>query len=384
MNKESMTIQLKTLTPIWTGDAYGKCSEIKESNIIGTIRWWYERVSRSLGKQVCTPTLQSEDKKCKLNGEQFIRSIREGKTIDTALDEQNICPVCKLFGCNGWSSKLKLVVKYDDCKDISGKVYVRGRKSGKAKRKVQGKMFNENNPLTLEFYPVKEITDEEWKILAFVIKLILKWAALGARTAQGNGVVEIINEDVLEENELNDLAFSSYNFPDLTDFFFVKYRLEFNEDISKIISKNVFCIDEYQNKNSDHEGLKDLWNDHKFIPIGFHIRDIIRRVEENEDKRHELFGVVTKKNKKMIQKGSKIFVSHGYKINSKTVECRIWGYGVGENKREFVNKLQNKINDELNNYLFKPKCKNENENKNDNNIHCNISYTEYMNNSLKV
>ncbi len=59
-----MTIQLKTLTPIWTGDAYGDCSEIKESNIIGTIRWWYEIVSRNLGKQVCTPpTLQSEDKK---------------------------------------------------------------------------------------------------------------------------------------------------------------------------------------------------------------------------------------------------------------------------------------------------------------------------------
>ncbi len=69
---------------------------------------------------------------------------------------------------------------------------------------------------------MKEITDEEWKILAFVIKLILKWAALGARTAQGNGVVEIVNEDVLEENELNDLAFSSYNFPDLTDFFLCK------------------------------------------------------------------------------------------------------------------------------------------------------------------
>ncbi len=65
----------------------------------------------------------------------------------------------------------------------------------------------------------------------------------------------------------------------------------------------------------------------------------------------------------MIQKGSKIFVSHGYKINSNTVECRIWGgYGVGgENKREFVNKLQIGINDKLNDYLFKPKYKNKNE-----------------------
>lgn len=40
MEKEKITIKLKTLTPIWTGDAFGKLDNIKTSSIIGSIRWW--------------------------------------------------------------------------------------------------------------------------------------------------------------------------------------------------------------------------------------------------------------------------------------------------------------------------------------------------------
>ncbi|RLG29077.1 type III-B CRISPR module RAMP protein Cmr1, partial [Methanosarcinales archaeon] len=43
------TIGIRTLTPIWTGDADGKCTEIKETGIIGSMRWWYEAIVRGLG-----------------------------------------------------------------------------------------------------------------------------------------------------------------------------------------------------------------------------------------------------------------------------------------------------------------------------------------------
>jgi len=58
-----MQIKIKTLTPLWTGDANGNCETLKETGIIGSLRWWYEALVRGLGRYACDPT---SDKKCEL------------------------------------------------------------------------------------------------------------------------------------------------------------------------------------------------------------------------------------------------------------------------------------------------------------------------------
>lgn len=81
-----MQIKIKTLTPLWTGDVNGNCETLKETGVIGSLRWWYEALVRGLGGYACDPT--DENDKCPDNGD--------------------ICDTCELFGCTGWNRKFIL------------------------------------------------------------------------------------------------------------------------------------------------------------------------------------------------------------------------------------------------------------------------------------
>jgi CRISPR-associated protein Cmr1 len=42
---------------LWTGGPVsGKMERVHETGIIGSLRWWYEAIVRSLGGSVCDPT----------------------------------------------------------------------------------------------------------------------------------------------------------------------------------------------------------------------------------------------------------------------------------------------------------------------------------------
>ena len=75
-------IKIRTLTPLWMGDVDRECKSIKETGIIGSLRWWYEALVRGLGGYACDPT----------------NSTCEGK---------NHCDACELFGCTGWRRRFK-------------------------------------------------------------------------------------------------------------------------------------------------------------------------------------------------------------------------------------------------------------------------------------
>src|SRR5690606_5005350 len=103
--------------------------------------------------------------------------------------------------------------------------------------------------------------------------------------------------------------------PNLRDFFFSKFQICFEEDISAIIKGNAFWIS--QGSSDSNYQWKSLWEDHGFIPIAYHVRDTIRRIESvksNKSDRHRIFGYVGNG----CTKGSQIFVSHGYKIDDRT------------------------------------------------------------------
>ncbi|OQM46678.1 type III-B CRISPR module RAMP protein Cmr1 [Anoxybacillus sp. UARK-01] len=317
-----ISIKLQTRTPLWTGNADRNTGDIKTSNIWGNIRWWYENISRMYAKKVCDPTVKE---KCQLNHKNFWIDLIAGKTADEALDNQEICPACKLFGCAGWSGKLKLVVEEKGGRKIQDiRVPSRTKKNKEEKplmRSLSGKMFAGEDRLVLHFYKRKEISLQEKDMLRLTIRMISDYAAIGGRTSQGNGVVQVMTEDD------GNLAFENpqYLKENLSNstksFFFIKFNLIFNESIATIIKQEGF----WGLKNSGKIAKlawENNWRKYGFIPIGFHIRDTTRRMERDKNLRHKLFGE--------RGEGSKILVSHGYKVNEKTVQVRIWGYGDNE------------------------------------------------------
>lgn len=79
------TVEIKPITPIWTGDADGECKTLKESGIIGSLRWWYEGILRGMDVYACDPT-------------------------NTKCEEKAHCDACHLFGCTGWSRSFSLEI----------------------------------------------------------------------------------------------------------------------------------------------------------------------------------------------------------------------------------------------------------------------------------
>lgn len=72
-----MEVKIQALTPLWTGGVEGKVDRIRETGILGSLRWWMEVLVRGMGGNVCDPTEQ----KC---------SYKNG-----------LCEVCKIFGAEG-------------------------------------------------------------------------------------------------------------------------------------------------------------------------------------------------------------------------------------------------------------------------------------------
>ena len=129
--------------PIWTGDAERKSRELRETGIIGSLRWWDEALIRGLGGSACDPT----NTKC------------EGK---------NHCDACELFGCTGWARKFRLEVE----------------------RKT-------NNEVILKFIEMRKMKDIEWALLNKTINIIAEYGAIGGKIADPNsGLIEIIQNDL--------------------------------------------------------------------------------------------------------------------------------------------------------------------------------------------
>jgi len=317
------TVNIKTLTPLWTGDAEKKCSTLRETGIIGSLRWWYEALVRGLGGTACDPT----------------NSECEGK---------HHCDACELFGCTGWARKFKLEVEIDDeAKNIREiKIGTREKKKVKDKDKFEYKyLLREAKGMmlknaSLKFLTLREISEDEWNLLNNTLYIISNYGALGASTSQGNGVINITSSK--PPIAIGQLSKKAQELSQLGDFFFYKLKLEFNESILELIKKKVFWT-----HSEKHSGYKenwqrwiDAWDKHNFLPIAFHIRDSIRHIENNRGKRHEIFGEAGR--------GSTVFVSHGYRISENTVEVRIYGY----NKENIGNKIKDKLNDNIKDKLF--------------------------------
>jgi CRISPR-associated protein Cmr1 len=310
-------ICIETLTPLWTGDIEGECSKIKETSIIGSLRWWYEVLVRGLGGGACDPT---SDDKCELNHKEF-RKMLESKSMQDALDKL-ICPACQLFGCTGWSRKFRLEIR-------NGKP-VYDRSLIIRVNRNRGWYLGSGLHGSLEA-AIVALKNEDQNTVLPLLRFVSEWGGIGARTQQGYGIFRIISVKDIKIPKIDELVrsvgdtknenvgFEQRHLPNIKDFFFCKIQLN-DIDIDNIGRKATFEINR-EFRDWICKKSKD------FVPTAPLVRYYLRRLQlfGNRDLRHFLMGFMATGKHADEKIGSKIHVSHVYKV-SNGWEMRIWGW----------------------------------------------------------
>ncbi len=323
----SCSIQIKTLTPLWTGDANGNCETVKETGILGSLRWWYEAIVRGLGGYACDPTSEG---KCELNYGKFNETLNKGKSIQEALDEQ-ICPACQLFGCTGWKKRFRLEVTNKGFMPFQlATLSKKGKTNYHWLSQVFEKSINSNLPygeVELIFKQLKN--DEVRKQIEALISIMAHMGAIGARTQYGFGQFDwenkmglkealIIIQEFIDDNKFKqDKKYSKLN--SLDNFWFYNLTLPLQNRMIKKFQKANFI---------------GKYNSNKFIlPVSFDIRykipePNINGLREYYSHKHgkketsNIFGTNTPK-----KLGSKVFVSHIFRKNiNEDYNLNVWGF----------------------------------------------------------
>lgn len=199
---EPLTIQLRTLTPLWTGGVDQTCDRLHETGLIGSLRWWYEALVRGLGGYACDPT---DDDRC---------PDKKGKH----------CAACELFGCTGWARKFRLRVTGDADENI-----------------------------VPHFVELRKIHDAEGWLLVKAVEIAAKYGSIGRARKTGTGkggdefgIVSLENIPVVScdrtraKGYLHDTMFrhlQSADWPRLDCFFFVQ-KVSVKLEVIKKLTKS--------------------------------------------------------------------------------------------------------------------------------------------------
>ncbi len=174
--RNELTLELRALTPLWTGDASMKGTRVRETGIIGSLRWWYEAIIRGLGRYACDPTSGA--------------CVHEGDT-----ESKDVCLTCQLFGCTGFSRRFRLAV--DAQAGAGDPVEVKLRNS--ANKAHRGWRIPTSLPaalrLTITSLHPDGLTAFDIAAIRHTLRLLEHYGALGAKTSQGQGAVRLESLD---------------------------------------------------------------------------------------------------------------------------------------------------------------------------------------------
>ncbi len=315
----TLTIHIRTRTPLWTGGLDGTMDRIHETGIIGSLRWWYEAIVRGLGGHACDPT---GDDRC---------PDRQGR----------YCDVCAVFGATGLQRAFRLEGPVWWNKEPSNKLVVKMR-NHRGWHLGRGFLEEEMGEGRLQFVPLRLPEGWSWdelrKSLSLTLCLIACWGGLGPRTQQGYGVVEVegLSPPNLDgwkpwpqqRNNRRDNIRHHPDWPSLDGFFFAKVRFSMGDQDPKQWlrqrAKNISPDDElvwylHQANSSQRSAVLPLAS-----IVRYHLRGLMhshrppKSTGYSTNTRHRLMGEFGKK--------SLIHVSHAYPVNSNQWEFRIWGW----------------------------------------------------------
>ncbi len=259
---KEIKVEFKTLTPLWTGDAWGECGKIKLTGLIGSLRWWFEALVRGMGYKACDSTSYN---KCdvKLKNPEDILEI--GKKI---------CQVCFLFGTTGWKSKVSFEIEEDNLsKPYEGQIIFK-ISDGRGWYFPSGLMGEATLRVRIDefiFEDGTKLTEIIPSVLKILLYLIQEYGMFGAKTSIGYGVVKFTVDgselSVTEDEWANFTKFLGYfkqeenhNLPNLKDMFFVKFSV--TDSIEGIINSMKSFMTA---QNGIIEGAVEKWKDKKWV-----------------------------------------------------------------------------------------------------------------------
>ncbi len=291
-----MEIKLRTLTHLWTGGVDGKVDRLHETGILGSLRWWYEAIVRGLGGKACDPSKGT----CSFDPEKY----RKSKATEerSRLRDAGLCDVCQVFGATGWQRRFRLEVEEVSVSSNSS-IEDSIQADRKGRQRKQPTWYFPNKPKTGEFiiHLRQLFPDFSTKIIGGLIQFVSDWAALGAKSQMGFGVVKPVGNNRLDTQPFYNWVISApesvraSDLPSLGDMFFARITPRQGSSFSE---KETFNL--------------------KY--------DLRRLFEENKDLRHFIMGTVEGK-----REAAKIKISRPYKDKDGEIETdknviRVWGW----------------------------------------------------------
>ena len=205
-----LKITLRSLTPLWTGDVDRDSPTLRETGIIGSLRWWYEGLWRAMGIPVCTPI---EGRGCQFDAEAYQRASHLGEEEAIRAGLREVCPPCRLFGCTGWARRFRVsasplktlplfFVSHRRMANLTGnwliRVYDGHKRTFSDSQGRRRYVFSFENTVlwSTEFSLCFAMLHPQWEddacLLAYLIHLISTYGALGAKVQNGFGQVKVI------------------------------------------------------------------------------------------------------------------------------------------------------------------------------------------------
>lgn len=320
-----MRFIIKSKTPIFTGDIGGKSNYLRETGIIGSMRWWYEALVRGFGGSACDPTVEG------------FRCPQEGSAKD-------LCDACYLFGATGQAKRFLIRVESSDGNTVpDGRIHVEG-------------LTDRGWYLPTGWYGnflllVKGLrgNDDVEVLIKALLTLQANWGGIGARNYLGYGIFNLFDENEqpveVTTDELQRLfvlidkprdnrrvikdSFMK-NLPSLRRMFFYKLTFDQNALDSAVKNGNIVGLDQ-----GNTAELVRQCRQSNFIPISANVRHALRNLfrgllKESNPLKKLSYNKLKEFRYKVIgtrepKQGAKIAASHLYKSEDNW-KMRIWGY----------------------------------------------------------
>ena len=325
MEKE-VKVSFETITPVWTGDAFGKNSKIRPSSIMGSLRFWFEVISYFSGVTNDNDYRSNEKDsdsnrtfmlKDKLDYEVFKKEFLNNKVynyrnIDRILANSGISLPSRIFGCTGWKSMVKIKEikklaasekeyeeKEYDKNFPHGRVkfkelkYTKINKKGEKVEVIPAWYFSEG--FYGEFYITFLLPDILLKSVFYpLLTFIEKFGFVGGKWNIGYGrlkIKEVEENNTIVENWRSDEfgfdkfykddkeIFKKIGFNDLTE------EVKNFDSLEKPYAKKVFF---YYIKNPDNISIKEEIK--RLIKEKASHR---RKIKSNYSIRHDIFGTTS-------------------------------------------------------------------------------------------
>jgi len=135
MAKIPVEVTFETITPLWTGDAWGENEEVKPSSILGALRFWFAFYWKVVKDEKTEPLNDigvphevltelenpSEEKTFKKLFKKYLLEdgLEYDEAIDKTLETLGLSVPSRIFGCTGWKGRLQLDIADYYIKKIS-------------------------------------------------------------------------------------------------------------------------------------------------------------------------------------------------------------------------------------------------------------------------